>query len=270
MTSAKHVVFDIGGTNMRVAAASDDELGEIKKIPTPKNPEDGISQLARLARELGGSFSAAGGDIAGRVSKEGILSDARNLRAWEGVNIVEEVSKALGAPVRVYNDAIVVGLGEAKVGAGKGFSRVTYITVSTGVGGALIKEDRPADSPLLGDLNLRVGDLEAQISGTAIQKKFGIHPKDLDSLEERSKLADILARGLSEISEAWKPDVFVLGGSMIVGKNPIPLERVQESLNKMLTMYPKPPALVMAQLGDNGGLEGGRVLAQSLENGIAL
>ena len=87
-----------------------------------------------------------------------------------------------------------------------------------------------------------------------MQKKFGIHPKDLDSLEERNKLADILARGLSEIYEKWKPDVFVIGGSMIVGVNPIPLERVCEKF----TAVP----VKMAELGDNGGLIGGAILTE--------
>ncbi len=128
------IVFDIGGTNMRVAAATLDTLGEIRKVPTPKNPEEGIVQLAQLARELGNSFTAAGGDIAGRVSEEGVLSDARNLPVWNGVNVTRKISEALGVPAQVYNDAIVVGLGEARVGAGKGQARVAYITVSTGVG----------------------------------------------------------------------------------------------------------------------------------------
>ncbi len=245
-----YITFDIGGTNMRVATATADELGEIKKVPTPKDLEEGITQLTQLARRLGGAFTAAGGDIAGRVSEEGILSDARNLRAWEGVNVVQKISEALGVPVRVYNDAIVVGLGEAKVGAGKGFSRVAYITVSTGVGGALVQEENLAASPLLGDLILTVGDLESQISGTAIQKKFGINPKDLDSLDERNMLADILAAGLAEIAEMWNPDVFVLGGSMIVGKNPIPLERVSQTFAGLAAAI---PSIKMATLGDNGG-----------------
>ncbi len=252
------IVFDIGGTNMRVATATLEALGDIKKVPTPKSAEEGIAQLSQLAKELGGTFTAAGGDIAGRVSAEGVLSDARNLSAWNGVNVVESISVVLGVPVRAYNDAIVVGLGEAHVGAGKGFSQVAYVTVSTGVGGAFITEDNLAMSPLLGDLILSSGDLESQISGTAIQKKFGIHPKDLDSLEERNKLADILAHGLSELNEAWKPDVFVLGGSMIVGKNPIPLVQVTKTLSELVQT---PPVIKMAALGDNGGLEGGRVLA---------
>lgn len=255
------IVFDIGGTNMRVAKATLDSLGEIKKVPTPKDPVDGIALLKELAKEFEGSFIAAGGDIAGRVREDGTLSDARNLPAWNGVNVTQKISEALGVPAHVYNDAVVVGLGEAHVGAGKGHARVAYITVSTGVGGALVEEGNLATSPLLGDVALKVGDLESLISGTAIQKKFGIQPKDLDSLDERNKLADILATGLAEVNEVWRPDVFVVGGSMIVGINPIPIERVMQTLSGLSGV---PLTVNMATLGDNGGLEGGRVLARQM------
>ena len=103
-------------------------------------------------------------------------------------------------------------------------------------------------------------ELEDLVSGTAVQKKFGIHPKDLDSLEEREKLADLLAVGLYNTTLHWSPDTIVLGGSMIVGLNPIPLERVEKTLAKRLTMYPKAPAIKMGELGDSAGLYGALAL----------
>ncbi len=253
-------VFDIGGTNMRVAVADGEKLGEIRKIRTPQEPKEGIAALARIVGELAaGRIDAAAGDIAGRLGEDGRVFDAKNLHAWEGVAIERELSEALGAPVRVLNDAVVVGLGEARRGAARDFMRAAYITVSTGVGGALIVDDL-AHAPLLADLHLSMGDLEYLISGTAVEKKYGIHPKELDSLEERNSLADILAEGLVEIFAAWKPDVFVLGGSMIVGVNPIPLERVEERLRARTT----PVQVKMAELGDSAGLYGALTLIGDL------
>ena len=238
---------------MRVAAAYDGELGEIRKVPTPQDPKQGIALLVQIVKELSqGTPEKIAGDVPGSIDGEGRL-DALNLPLWEGMKVAEEVSRALDVPTQVFNDAVLIGYGEARGGGGKGFARVVYMTVSTGFGGALVKDDL-AKSPLLGsefpELKPRI---EAQISGTAVRKKFGIHPKDLDSLDERNKLADILAEGLAEIYETWKPDVFVIGGSMIVGVNPIPLERVREKF----TAVP----VKMAELGDNGGLIGGAILA---------
>lgn len=36
------IVFDIGGTSMRVASAGE-KLGEVRKIPTPQTPKGGIA-----------------------------------------------------------------------------------------------------------------------------------------------------------------------------------------------------------------------------------
>ncbi len=261
-----YIVFDIGGTNMRVAAATVDALGEIKKIPTPQDPKEAIATFVAEARELakGEKIEAIAGGIRWIISDGVFLSGDKALPNWAGVRLADELQTALGAPVQVVHDTGAVGLGEVHVGAGKGSKICAYVTVSTGVGGDRVVDgriDRMTYNPEVGKQLVSGERLEDLVSGTAVQKRFGISPKDLESLDERNKLADTLALGLYNTCLHWSPDTIVLGGSMIVGKNPIPLERVQESLNKLLTMYPKPPRVVMAQLGDNGGLEGGRVLA---------
>ncbi len=261
-----YIVTDIGGTNMRVATVLGDSLDTIKKIPTPKEPSEGITTFIALARECAGGeeITAVAGCVAGSVSDEGVISDARNLRAWEGTNIVREFSGALGVSVRVVNDAALAGLGEAYAGAGRGATALAYITVSTGVGGGWIRGGKIVAAGGIAGIKINGVDLEDIVSGTAVTKKFGIHPKDLNSLEERNKLADTLAEGLGVVMERWPSDTIVLGGSMIVGVNPIPIPRVQESLSKLLSKYPKPPVIKMAELGDNGGLRGGIALLKQM------
>ncbi len=256
-----YIVMDIGGTNMRVAAATKDTLGDIKKVPTPKDPVEGIARFVALARECarGEEITAVAGCVAGSVSDGGTISDARNLRAWERMNIVQEFSAALGVAVRIVNDAALAGLGESYAGAGRGAKTLLYVTVSTGVGGGWIVDGKIAAAGGVAGIKVGGADLEDLVSGTAVRKKFGVHPKDLDSLEERNKLADTLAEGLLALTLQWPSDVIVLGGSMIVGVNPVPILRVQESLNKLPTSG-KPPVIKMAELGDNGGLMGGVAL----------
>ncbi len=246
---------------MRVAAVQGDVLGDIKKVRTPQDPKEGIAQFIALAHECAGGekIAAVSGCISGSVSGAGVLSDARNLRAWEGTNIVQELTEAFGVPAQVVNDAALAGLGEATAGAGRGAKSLAYVTVSTGVGGGWIVNGKIAAEGGVAGIKIRGTDLEDLISGTAVTKKFGIHPKDLDSLEERNKLADLLAEGLLVLIERWSPDTIVLGGSMIVGVNPVPIPRVQESLYKLLTTNAK-PGIKMAELGDNGGLMGGIAL----------
>lgn len=258
-----YIVCDIGGTNMRVASVAGDALGEIKKVRTPKDPAEGIAQFVALARECvqGEKITSVAGCVAGTLSDGGVISDARNLRAWEGKNIVRELSDALHAPVHIVNDAALAGLGEASAGAGRGAVKLAYITVSTGVGGGLIEDGKIVAAGGIADIKINGTDLEDLVSGTAVTKKFGIPSKDLDSLDERNALADILAKGLCVVVERWSPETIVLGGSMIVGMNPIPVSRVQESLSKLLA---NPPVIKMAELGDNGGLWGGLALLKQM------
>lgn len=257
------IVVDIGGSNTRVAPVEGGALGEVRKLKTPEDPREGLRAIAQLAQECAGDtkISALVGGIAGDViSVDGVLSRARNLRSWEGHDVVGGLSTLIAAPVTLINDAAAACLGEATYGAGQGVERVSYLTVSTGVGGALVVHGRVEAAGGVAGVQIDGEDLENLVSGTAVRKKFGIHPKDLDSLEERNKLADTLARGLAALTETWSPDVFVLGGSMIIGHNPIPLERAQETLHTLLADAPRTPAVVMAKLGDSAGLWGGVAL----------
>ena len=268
MDEEHYIVFDIGGTNMRVAAATKEALGEIKKVPTPKDFEEGVTTFLTLAKEEAKGVmivGAAGCVAADTIDENGVMGGARNLPKWQGFNIVHAFSDGLGVQVKIVNDTALVGLGELFVGAGKGATALVYVTVSTGVGAAYIVGGVVKGAGGTSWVKIAGVDLESQISGTAVKKKFGIEPKDLESLEERNKLADTLAEGLEKILEKWPADTIVLGGSMIVGVNPVPIEQVRASLGALLKER-YVPNILMATLGDNGGLEGARMLASHAAN----
>lgn len=268
------VVFDLGGTNLRVGVSRGGEkIDEQKKVPTPPRFEDGVAAIASIGKELlGGSAAAA---VTGGIgwtldpSHESIFHSTKaNLLDWNDKPLREELEKRFSSKVRLENDVALVGLGEALVGAGKGSTILAYVTVSTGVNGVRIVDgaiDRATYGFETGKQIISAGRLEDLVSGTAVTKKFGIPPKELDSLDERNKLADLLAEGLFNTVLHWSPDRIVLGGSMIVGVNPIPIARVEESLGTLLTaVFPSAPPLQMAALQDEGGLEGARILAASV------
>lgn len=262
------IVFDIGGTSMRVAPEKDGGLGEVVKVATPRDPHEAIATLTSLMQKsAGASISAVAGGIRGRVI-DGVFQEDKVLSEWYGLNIVDEISKALGASVKIVHDTAAAGLGETHHGAGRGSNICAYITVSTGVGGDRIVDgriDRATYNPEIGRQLIDGVELEDLVSGTAVQKKFGMHPQDLESEEERNKLADLLAIGLYNTTLHWSPDTIVLGGSMILGKNSIPLPRVVASLaQRLATTYPTVPVIKKAELGDSAGLYGALVML--LEN----
>ena len=265
-----YIVFDIGGTNMRVARATDDSLEEISKVPTPQDPVEGMERFTALVSTVSGGkqIHAIAGCMPGEF-EDGVIKDMPNIPLWVGLKPADVLTKAFSAPVTLVNDAGCVGLGEYRFGAGQGASIMMYMTVSTGVGGTRITDgviDRSAIGFHPGKQILNGETLENQISGKAIQKKFGIHPKDLDSIDERKKLADLLSVGLFNSCMHWSPDTIVVGGSMIVGLNPIPLDRVREDFTRRIQPFARVPKLVMATLKDDGGLQGARHLAMHMSH----
>ena len=283
-----YLLFDIGGTKMRLAISKDGKsFNEPKIVPTPKDFKEGVSVFKKLASELAGKekIEAAGGGIAGPLDKNrSQLVNSPNIPGWIKKPIKEEFSKAIGAKIYIENDADVVGLGEAVFGAGKGYHIVAYLTISTGVGGGRIVGGR-IDENALGfepghqiiacpDLSRAEsrepevvmcpscnapGHLEGYISGTAIEKKYGKKPYDITDDKIWDETARFLAIGLNNTIVHWSPDIVVLGGSMMK-KIGIPVERVRYHLKNILAIFPELPKIEKATLKDVGGLYGAMAL----------
>jgi glucokinase len=63
---------------------------------------------------------------------------SHQIEGWDNFPLADWLAEMLGWPVALGNDADVAGLAEALFGAGKGLSPVFYITIGSGIGGALI------------------------------------------------------------------------------------------------------------------------------------
>ncbi len=268
------LVFDIGGTKMRFAISEDgNHIDRQIKISTEEKYSDALEKIHAAVVELVGdaTITSAAGGIAGTFdSSRSRLLRSPHLPGWVNTDVAVDFGKILTVVPLFNNDAAMVGLGEALVGAGKGYHSVSYITVSTGVGGARIidgKIDRsvhgfePGHQVIDADGNLcpecaKPGDLENYISGTAIEARFGKPPKEVADPEVWKQLADWLAYGLLNTAVHWSPDVIVLGGSMIVGDPAIDLIETDRKFKEIMSSFPEIPLIKKAALGDNGGLIG--------------
>ncbi len=270
-----YILFDIGGTNMRIALSKDGvTFGEPKVISTPKDFDLGMFALKNLATELlaGEKAIAAGGGIAGTLSRDKTkFLNGPHLQGWNGKPIKVALEEAFGVPTFIENDTAIVGLGEAVAGSGKGYPIVVYITVSTGVGGVRIVNESidvsamgfepghqiiDADGTLCKTTVCGCGlDFESAISGTAISARYGMKPFEITDEAFWEEMARILAYGLNNSIVHWSPDVVVIGGSMMK-KIGIPIDRVRAHLNGILHIYPELPVIVHSALEDFGGLHG--------------
>ena len=268
------LVFDIGGTKMRLAVSRDGkELEHSEKVPTPPYFDHAIAEFSKQAQKLCGGEkpTKAAGGVAGTFNAEkSKLIRSPHLPAWVDKPLKKAFEQVLQCPVSFENDAAMAGLGEARRGVGKGYQIIAYITVSTGVGGARIVENtidrsvagfEPGHQVIDADGNLcpecaKPGDLENYISGTAVERRFKQKPKDITDPAVWNQLADWLAYGLLNTAVHWSPDVIVLGGSMITGSPAIPLSRTSRKLGEIMKAFPKIPKIIKAGLQDNGGLIG--------------
>lgn len=271
-----HLLLDIGKTKTRVAVSKNlQKFEEPRIIDTSASFDDGLELLKSVSSELsaGEKIEAVVGGI-GEPLDERKTTIARatsnlHLKDWVGKPLKDELEKSFMAPVFLENDCVLVGLGEAVYGAGKGYGIVAYITISTGVGGARIVNGRPDESAMgfepghqIIDFNgsfciscKAPGHLEVYISGAAFEERYGKKPYEVLDEKIWDEAARILACGLNNTIVHWSPDIVVLGGSMMK-KIGIPIERVRFHLANVLKIFPKLPVVEKAVLGDIGGLYG--------------
>ncbi len=275
-----YILFDIGGTNTRVAISKDlTGYDEAVTFKTPNNFKKGVAAIVEAVHKLtDDTIEGVAGGIRGMLNADRTeLAYDTVLTGWIDEPLANELKKALKADVLLENDAALAGLGEAHFGAGKGHEIVAYHTVSTGVGGAKI-ENGVIDSYHVGfepghqvlDIDRTIlGDeeqptLENLISGGAIESRMGSKPYEIPQEDAIwDQLAYYLAHGLRNTVLYWSPDVIVLGGSMILGKPRILLDDIQKHANEVFGEDVSCPLIVDAELGDMGGVYGAAALLRS-------
>jgi glucokinase len=137
---------DIGGT--KIAAGLVDGEGTIHAQttrPTPATDPAAIENVvADVVGELMGSepVLAVGVAAAGYIdASQSVVYYAPNL-AWRNEPIRERIEERIGLPTTIENDANAAGWAEYRFGAGRMFAHMTMLTIGTGVGGAIIMDDR--------------------------------------------------------------------------------------------------------------------------------
>lgn len=138
--------IDIGGT--KIAGALVDDEGEIlvlERRPTPAGDPDAIVEtvvdmIGRLS--VGRDVSAAGVAAAGFIdAAQSTVYYAPNIN-WREEPLRQRLLDRLDLDITVDNDANAAGWAEFRFGAGRLYSDMTMLTIGTGVGGAIVTEDR--------------------------------------------------------------------------------------------------------------------------------
>ena len=137
------VGVDVGGT--KVLGGVVDASGKVLATSRRDTPREGGSELTKTIAEVAlelmqsHSVSAVGVSAAGFVSSDRkTMLATPNIADWNGVQLDLELTKLIGLPVVIENDANAAAWGEAKFGAGRNQAHMMMLTIGTGVGGGIV------------------------------------------------------------------------------------------------------------------------------------
>lgn len=273
------IVVDIGGTNTRVASSVDGQtIAERTSFPTPEDFQEGVSQIAAVVqgflgdRGLSGMAIGVPGTVDRSASRTIVVA---NLHSWDDQDIRGIFASRLNCPVVVVNDAELAALGEASLGAGEGFASVGYLTVGTGIGGALVVDNHliprvynsePGHMTIdlgseLVDGTGRRGTLEALASGLAFERRFGQKPAENDDAAVWERFARDLSMGVVNVILLWSPQVLVIGGGL-TQKGDLLFNPLRRFVEESLVVFPA-PAILPAKLGTDAPFFGGLTLLKN-------
>jgi glucokinase len=243
-----NIVFDIGGSKMRVAASNDGQaLNEAIILPTLKKFDDGFARLVSTIKDVAGNHTIKSitGGIAGRLNNDkSQLLAATNLPDWAGKSLKQNLISEFNCKVVIENDAALGAIGEATFGAGKNYSSVMFITIGTGLGGAWI-----IDGKLAGDKNFEPGQHILNSETNATWETL------VDTAANPSQQIHYLALGLYNTLQFWPSDIIVLGGGKTIHKG-WRADAVKKELQKLARANVNVPKIVFTKLGDQAVLYG--------------
>jgi glucokinase len=151
-TSSKKLSYaigiDLGGTYIKSGIA--DSTGKILKEYkvesfADKSPKKVMSQIEKCINLLRKGFTK---EIAGigigsaGIVQNGVVKYPPNFKNWKAEDLKSRFSRKYETEVEVDNDANCAGLAELRFGHGKKYKNFIFLTLGTGIGGAIIIDSK--------------------------------------------------------------------------------------------------------------------------------
>lgn len=264
--------IDLGGTKIEGIALDDDGRERARlRVGTPSGDYDGtLSRIAGLVGDLerrAGPARTIGVGIPGAISPASGLVKNANATWLNGRRLDHDLSRQLGRPVRIANDANCFAVSEAMDGAAAGAAVVFGVILGTGVGGGIVvggrvlaganaiagewghnplpwpdEEERPGPPCYCG----KGGCIETFVSGPGLASDYrdlagadavpAVIARRADAGEAQARATldryeARLARALAAVINILDPDVIVLGGGI---SN---IERLYRSIPSLWTKW---------------------------------
>lgn len=281
------MAIEAGGTKWRVAIGRSPDLIADSTIPTA-DPNETIGACIEFIRDTGLPVAGVGIAAFGPLDLDpssdtyGSITDTPK-PGWSHASIKSRIESDLGLPAVIDLDVGGAALGEGWWGAGRGLDVFVYVTVGTGLGGAVLRDGRTFHNrghPEMGHVSVEreQGDtysgscpfhrtcLEGMAAGPAIRLRWGRPGSELSARPEVWDLeARYLAQGMRTFTYTIVPQRIILGGGVM--QQPGLLALVRKYLQERLAGYGPAPAdlddyLVAPKLGQDAGVIGAIALAR--------
>ncbi|MCT3585311.1 ROK family protein [Lactobacillus amylovorus] len=272
--------IDIGGTTIKIATWKDNQLQDKHAIDTPKDLDGFYEALTEEVNKIKKDTKIEGVAISspGAVNKKtGIIGGSSAIPYIHNFKIVDELEKRFGLPVSVENDANSAALGELAEGSGKGCDSMAFFVIGTGIGGALIINQKVWHGAHLfggefGYMIMGAHTLSELASPVAMANRYNERTgKHLDgktifeladkddpvASDERQTLIHALAVAIYNIQHSFDPEKIVLGGGISNNPELIPLLNKEiDRLRDDLDLVTLKPDIVLCKLKSDANLRG--------------
>jgi fructokinase len=283
-----------GGSKFVCAVATaPDRMLDSTSIPTSDAPTTLAKcvQFFVAAEKKHGPIAAFGFACFGPIELRSEVAGFGRMMAtpktgWSGVNVLEPLRSAFDVPIELDTDVGAAAFAEWRLGAGRGLGSVAYVTVGTGIGGAIapleasagrlmhaemghlpVRRD-PRDQGFTGVCPFHGDCLEGLASGPAIRARWGC---TLDALTAdhigSSVIGGYLGQLAASIALIASAERIVFGGGVMSNGALLPLIRTAaiNYLNGYLEPLTRPERsadyICEPALGINAGITGSLLLA---------
>jgi polyphosphate glucokinase len=183
----KVLAIDIGGTNVKILASSQDVRQKFPSGPT-LTPSKMVSTVKKLARDW--EYDVVSIGYPGRVLHGRLASEPRNLApGW----LAFDFAKAFGCPVKLMNDAAMQALGSYGGGI------MLFLGLGTGLGAALV-DDHVVVPMEWGHFPYRDATVEEYVGARGLRQRG------------KKEWRRHVMCGLAHLLEVFSVDDVVLGG----------------------------------------------------------
>jgi fructokinase len=251
-----------GGGTKFICAVGDSRGAVLERVVVPTtDPASTLGECLRFfeaAATRHGPVQALGIACFGPLQLRVDARDYGHLLAtpkpgWSGADVVAPFRAGLRVPVALDTDVAAAARGELALGAGRGSASLAYVTVGTGIGGAVtpvvpgvhalhaemghlpVRRDA-RDAAFAGTCPFHGDCLEGLASGPAILARWGMPLSALPSGHEgREIIGGYIGQLAAAIALLHSPEVLVVGGGVV--SDPQLLPQVREAALACLGGY---------------------------------